>query len=184
MKRSIVLCALLAISTLQANALTEVNGYLNLQSQPNIAQIIKVFQDALPSNINDSIMYTVVPRGLIISITDDQFFSNGSTTLTENGKIILFYISNGLNKLKNNCAIESHTDAHFSENSIYKEDWEISIKRATRIANFLTLNCKIEKRRLFPIGFGDIMPFKENVFKQNFQDNRIDFVIFDYVYKR
>ncbi len=171
------------MSVQNVQALSEVNVYINVTSQPDINHILKIFQQTLPVS-NNSIAYTIVPRGLIISIAEDKFFYGDSIKLTEEGQELLYKISKGLNNLKNNCAIESHTDEQFPEKSIYKDDWEISINRATVIANFLTRYCNIEKKRLFPIGFGNSMPFRETVSPRDFTDSRIDFVIFDYAYKR
>ena len=48
----------------------------------------------------------------------------------------------------------------------------------------MTNNLSVDSSRLFPIGFGEIMPFKGNVSPKNFTNNRVDFVIFDYTATR
>ena len=85
-----------------------------------------------------------------------------------------------MQKYKNNCVVESHTDENISANNLYSEDWEISIARANAIADYLVKVGQIPSDRIFPLGFGEMMPFKENVSKKGFRDRRIDFVIFDY----
>ena len=57
--------------------------------------------------------------------------------------------------------------------------------RANNIADYLIYCGKIPTERVFPLGFGELMPFKENVSnKITGFDKRIDFVIFDYEYER
>ncbi|MBR6098812.1 OmpA family protein [bacterium] len=132
----------------------------------------------------DTITYTVVPRGIILSVAQEELFTGNSDKLSDNGKIILQYIANMLNNFNNNCTIEAHTEELLKQGFIYKEDWEISIVRANAIFHYLVDTLNVDSGRIFPIGFGKIMPFKGNVSPVDFADNRIDFVIFDYTVSR
>ena len=132
----------------------------------------------------NTITYTSVPRGIILSVAQEELFDGNSDTISPNGQIILQYIATLLNTFENNCTIEAHTEERLSKTGIYKEDWEISIVRANVIAHYLVEIHDIPSERVFPIGFGKIMPFKDNVSQEDFQDNRIDFVIFDYTVSR
>jgi chemotaxis protein MotB len=120
----------------------------------------------------------------MLSVAHEELFDGNSDTISPNGQIILQYIATLLNTFENNCTIEAHTEERLSKTGIYKEDWEISIVRANVIAHYLVEIHDIPSERVFPIGFGKIMPFKDNVSQEDFQDNRIDFVIFDYTVSR
>lgn len=132
----------------------------------------------------DTITYTKVPRGIILSIAQSELFDGSSAYLSDNGKILLKYVARLLDTFNNNCTIEAHTEEILENGRIYKEDWEISIVRANVVANYMVYNLGISADRIFPIGFGKIMPFKDNVSEEDFYDNRIDFVIFDYTVSR
>ena len=144
--------------------------------------IIKEITQNLPQK--DTIMYTDVPRGIILSISQEELFCNNSDEISIEGKLLLSCIAKLLKTFNNDCTIEAHSDELLSGDKIYRDDWEISIVRATKIAKYLSTNFGIENNRLFPIGFGKIMPFRENVAPINFSNNRIDFVIFDYTVSR
>lgn len=159
-----------------ANALE--NLYLSANFDSQINQIQNSFTEVLPKK--NTIAYTKVPRGLILSIAEEEFFSPDKYLIKASGKEILNRIIYVLQKYDNDCVIESHTDEVLPKESIYSYDWELSIARANTIADYLVKVGKISSGRVFPLGFGEFMPFKENVSRKGFSDKRVDFVIFDY----
>lgn len=164
-------------------AVQEAEVFRNINFEARSEYVEKEFRENLPE-LNGSIGYNRVPRGLVVSIESKVFFNDFSTVLTCKGKQILVTIAYVLNKFENNCTIESHSDGVFPKNSIYSEDWELSIKRANVISEYLELCGKVKRERLYPVGFGSAMPFRETVSKSGFSDDRIDFVIFDYFTRR
>lgn len=138
------------------------------------------------TNIPDrkTITFTTVPRGIILSIAQSELFEGNSDKISECGKILLIKIANLLKTFDNKCTIEAHTEEILDFQGLYEEDWEISIVRANAIAVYMVKVLGIDSERIFPIGFGKIMPFYENVAPAKFPDNRIDFVIFDYTVHR
>ena len=156
------------------------SGYLNMDARkPEIVEeIVKI----IPKK--DTITFTVVPRGIILSVAQTELFDGNSDKISNCGKVLLAKIANLLRMFDNKCTIEAHTEEYIKNNKIYKEDWEISIVRANAIAAYMVHELSVESERIFPVGFGKIMPFRENVAPINFPDNRIDFVIFDYAVHR
>lgn len=144
--------------------------------------IIKEIVTIIPNRKNITI--TTVPRGIILSIAQSELFDENSDRISHCGKILLAKIADLLNNFGNKCTIEAHTEERLDKNGIYEEDWEISIVRANAVAEYMVKILGIESERIFPLGFGKIMPFFENVAPKDFADNRIDFVIFDYTVRR
>ena len=128
----------------------------------NVNQIEKQFQLAL--NNVENIVYTKVPRGLIISIDERYFFDCNEVLIKESSLPILNNISETLKKLPNFCVVENHTEAKSNV-----ENWELSVKYGN-----------LQSQRIFPLGFGEIMPFYKDVPNHNNMNNRIDFVIIEY----
>ena len=157
--------------------------YVHSIFNPDIIQLENSFRAALGNN-KTVVAYTKVPRGLIVSIEESMLFNKGSVQIRQDGYKILDCFVAVLSQFDNRCVVESHTEENFSENSEYKEDWEISIRRANAISDYLVNKGKLAQERIFPLGFGEFMPYKETVSKIGFFDNRIDFVIIDYDYKR
>lgn len=139
----------------------------------NVNQIEKQFQLAL--NNVENIVYTKVPRGLIISIDERYFFDCNEVLIKESSLSILNNISETLKKLPNFCVVENHTEAKSNV-----ENWELSVQRASNIAEYLVKYGNLQSQRIFPLGFGEIMPFYKDVPNHNNMNNRIDFVIIEY----
>ena len=145
--------------------------------------IKKRFEEVLPAGT--PVIYTIVPRGLIVSIREDTFFSGESVYIKSTAAGVLNGIAKVLKDIDNNCTVESHTEGHTSNDEGFNSNWEISMVRANSIADYLIYCGQIPVERIFPVGFGDFMPFKDTVSKTNSGfDKRVDFVIFDYEYER
>ena len=162
-------------------------------SNPEVSQSLtlgrmeNVFKEKLPKD--NIIVYTKVPRGLIISFEDKTFFNCGEARIKESSLNTLNILVDLLNKFPNYCIVEAHTNEKLPECSEYKKTWEISIARASNIAEYMVMCQNLSLDRIFPFGFGNMMPFAKNVTHINKQidekmNNRIDFVIIEYDTKR
>ena len=145
--------------------------------------IIKEINLNIPSK--STIRLTQVPRGIILSVAQKELFEDNSIAISSKGKVLLAEIAKLLNSFDNACTIEAHTEEFYVKGGTANSyDWEYSVIRANNIANYLVKKYGVKSSRLFPIGFGYIMPFKDNVSDEIFYNNRIDFVIFDYTASR
>ena len=163
---------------------TDLNTIFVSTAVNNKAVMIKsMLEESLPPDT--PVIYTIVPRGLVVSIEEGVFFQGGSINIKKSAVPALDAIISVLNAIGNNCTIESHTEGHDSQKGDFHSNWEISMARANSITDYIVYCGKISPDRLFSLGFGDMMPFKDNVSttKKGF-DRRIDFVIFDYEEKR
>jgi len=151
--------------------------------QPNVDRLEAAFKTFMP--LKNGVIYTKVPRGLIVSIDEDIFFSEGDARIKESSLYVLDTIILLLQKLSNYCVIENHTEDNYSDCGLYKENWELSIARSVNLADYMIVYGKIPAEKLFSLGYGEYMPFKDNV-SANVKgpDNRVDFVILEYEAKR
>ena len=155
---------------------------VSVSYQPNVEKLEQIFKTALP--VKDGVVYTKVPRGLIVSIDENYFFNDGEVKIKESSLCILDTIILLLHKLPNYCIVENHTEDSNLLNSKYEKTWEISITRADNIVQYMSDCGKLPANQLFALGFGEYMPFKDNVAPGNGMNNRIDFVIIEYEAKR
>ena len=183
MKRTFAIFFIFINLFCSAWAVQEAEVFQNVNFEARSEYVEKEFRENL-SELGNSVVYNRVPRGLVVSIDSKVFFNDFSSVLTCRGRQILGLVAYVLNKFENNCTIESHSDGIFPTNSIHREDWELSIKRANVISEYLELCGRVKRERLYPVGFGSTMPFRETVSREGFSDNRIDFVIFDYFIRR
>ncbi len=152
---------------------------ISLSYQPNVDRLEQIFKAYLPLNKND-ITFTKVPRGLIVSINEEYFFNSAEVRIKESSLCVLDTIIMLLQKLPNYCVVENHTE----ENSFYDKNWELSIARSANIVEYMITCGKLPASQLFSLGYGQYMPFRDNVAPKNGMNNRIDFVILEYEARR
>lgn len=142
------------------------------------AEIEQMFRSNL--NLGDSVIYTKVPRGLVVSIDSTVFFNLGQDELLEQSKSVLYQIALILKTLNNQCIVEGNTDVDSWEVSNYQYNWELSTVRAGKIVDYLIKVEKVNPYRINAIGFGEMMPFYDSVSYRQNMNKRIDFVIINY----
>lgn len=167
---SIFLVILLSLS-MQVNA-TEHKLATTIYSQQT-NDIETIFKNSLFPF--ESIIYSITPQGLIISIDSNLFFSESQIELLNTGKIFLNKIANALNQIPNNLVIEVNSDKANCSNKM--QNWELTTIQAGQIAKYLIIQEKISPNRVQAIGFGEISP---NLPKEITFPNRIDFIILNY----
>lgn len=150
--------------------------------QPNVEKLETMFKAVLPEV--KGVVYTKVPRGLIISIDERYFFNDGEARIKESSLCILDRIIYQLREIPNYCVVEDHTEKNNFENSDYNEDWELSASRSANIVEYMMKYGKVSAKQLFALGYGEFMPFRDNVAPIEGINNRIDFVILEYEAKR
>ena len=181
MKNRILIILLILAAIFCSGSSDEVKS-LFISYQPNVDRLETIFKTYLTPR--KEIMITKVPRGLIISIDESCFFNEGEARIKESSLVILDTISAVLKRLTNYCIIEDHTEDNDLTNSYYSENWELSIARAGNIVQYMMTYGKIPADKLFALGYGEYMPFRDNVAPKNGMDSRIDFVILEYEAKR
>lgn len=170
---------LLVIVLIFCTGFSEPVADISVSYQPNTDRLETLFKASLP--IKSGIMYTKVPRGLIVSINEKYFFNEGETKIKESSLCLLDIIAELLVKLSNYCVVEDHTEEFLNG----EDNWELSLLRASNIVDYLITYEKIPASQLFSLGYGQSMPFRDNVSsKKNGLDSRIDFVILQYDVKR
>jgi len=155
------------------------NIYVSTSYRPALDTLEELFKENL--DIKKGIIYTKVPRGLVISIHEDYFFNNGDARIKESSLSTLAIIARVLNSIPNRCVIEDHTEGNDLTCTKFTYEYELSIARAANIVNYM-LKCEnLPWIKAFGIGYGEFMPFRDNVSSKGpMMDKRVDFVIIEY----
>jgi len=153
----------------------QISGKLVENQYSKTADIENLFKSNL--NLNGAIVYSIVPRGLVMSISSCVFFENGDDEIKENSKQLLDKIGELLKYLDKPCVIEGNSNTAEINSLYYKSNWELSIVRAEKIAHYLIKEKQIDPQKIRAAGFGEMLPPTRNV---NFTPQRIDFVILNY----
>jgi chemotaxis protein MotB len=98
-----------------------------------------------------------------VSLTDKLLFSSGSIIIDEKGKLALQELAKVLKTQPEiNISVEGHTDNQRVVNlGQIKDNWDLSVLRATSVVRFLTEIEKIENNRITATGKGEYQPIEE-----------------------
>lgn len=95
-----------------------------------------------------------------VSLTDKLLFPSGSIVIDEKGKQALKSLAAVLNKDADiNIAVEGHTDDKKVKNlGQIKDNWDLSVLRATSVTRYLTEVEMVDPHRLTATGKGEFQP--------------------------
>ena len=111
--------------------------------------------DELPVEIKNGKVY--------VSMSDKLLFKSGSSAVEDKGKNALKLLSEVLDKNPDiDILVEGHTDNVPIKTNIYKDNWDLSVARATSIVRILTDDYKIAPTRITASGRGEYFPKAEN----------------------
>tara|TARA_B100001750_G_scaffold159210_1_gene128289 strand:- start:302 stop:1291 length:990 start_codon:yes stop_codon:yes gene_type:complete len=111
---------------------------------------------------------------IYILLEQDLLFQSGSWSVDTSGKLILQDLINVLaNHHDMNIIIEGHTDNKpYQGSGNVKDNWDLSVMRATAIVKILTSNNKIASSRLTAAGRGEFNPISDNNTDESRSKNR------------
>ena len=98
-----------------------------------------------------------------VSLTDKLLFSSGSIIIDEKGEQALKELAKVLKTQPEiNISVEGHTDNQRVVNlGQIKDNWDLSVLRATSVVRFLTEIEKIESNRITATGKGEFQPIED-----------------------
>jgi chemotaxis protein MotB len=96
-------------------------------------------------------------------MSDKLLFKSGSATVEAKGKDALKVLADVLDKNQDiDILIEGHTDNVPIKTSVYKDNWDLSVARATSIIRILSTEYSIAPTRLTASGRGEFFPKDNN----------------------
>ena len=115
-----------------------------------------------------------------VSLTDKLLFPSGSIVIDEKGKLALTELAKVLKTQPEiNVSVEGHTDNQRVANlGQIKDNWDLSVLRATSVVRFLTEEQKIEFNRVTATGKGQYQPIAlGNTADNRSRNRRIEIVL-------
>ncbi len=98
-----------------------------------------------------------------VSMTDKLLFKSGSAAVEDKGKQAIKKLAEVLNKNSDiDIAIEGHTDNVPIKTNLYKDNWDLSVARATNIVRMLNEEYAVNPKRLTASGKGEYFPVATN----------------------
>jgi chemotaxis protein MotB len=95
-----------------------------------------------------------------VSLSNRLLFASGSTQIETGGKQALKQLASALNRQPDiNIIVEGHTDdAKVTNLGAVKDNWDLSVMRATEVIRFLNQDGKVDARRITASGRGEYAP--------------------------
>ena len=112
----------------------------------------------------DGLTITQKNGKVYISLEEQLLFASGSWQVDTRGREALSKLSKALeNQQDINVLIEGHTDSiPFGGRGQIKDNWDLSVVRATAIVRILTSSSSIDPERLTAAGKGEFVPIQSN----------------------
>lgn len=132
-----------------------------------------ILRDALLGFNDDELSLEVKNGKVYVSMTDKLLFKSGSAAVEEKGKEAIEVLGNVLAKNQDiDVLIEGHTDNVPIKTASYKDNWDLSVARATSIVRLLADKHDLDEKRLTAAGRGEFQPRASNDTKEGRAQNR------------
>jgi chemotaxis protein MotB len=137
-------------------------------------------QEALLGFQNSGLSVDIRDGKVYVSLADKLLFPSGSIVIDVRGKMALEQLAGVLNKEPDiNIAVEGHTDDKKVINlGQIKDNWDLSVMRATSVCRYLTEVEKIDPHRLTATGKSEYQPNDPaNTTEARAKNRRIEIVL-------
>ena len=115
-------------------------------------------------NLDDEDITVQVDKGVVyVSISDKMLFSSGSYNVTPRAREVLGKVAKVVNNKPDfEFMVEGHTDNVPIKNTCIKNNWDLSVLRATAVVNILQNDFGVSPSRMTAAGRGEYVPVTSN----------------------
>lgn len=116
--------------------------------------------DALLGFTNSGLSINIINGRVYVSLSNQLLFSTGRTDIDKRGKEALKELASVLNQQTDiSILVEGHTDNQAVRNlGSIKDNWDLSVLRATEVIRFLTNDGKMDPKRITASGRSEYVP--------------------------
>lgn len=148
--------------------------YVKLNKQDSISrELSNTIKNALLGFNSDELTVELKNNKIYVSMTDKLLFKSGSAKVETKGKTALKKLAEIINKNPDiEILIEGHTDNVPIKNDMYKDNWDLSVARATSIVRILHDEYSVTPSKLTAAGKGEYFPKVSNETPEGKAKNR------------
>ncbi|MBT8296246.1 MAG: OmpA family protein [Gramella sp.] len=145
-----------------------------LEDSINLAVSYNLKQNITEGADEDDIDISVDETVVMINVSDKLLFGSGSYRVTKEAQPLLKKLAEVINsEPAMEVMIEGHTDDRtMVKDSYLKDNWDLSVRRATSIVRLLQDKYDVEPSKLIAAGRSSYQPLVENTNKENMAKNR------------
>ena len=145
-----------------------------VDKQDSITLALVVSLKSSLGNLNDTDVVVNVEKSVVfISLSDKMLFKSGSTEISDRAKSVLSKVATVVNdKPQMEVLVEGHTDDVPIKRDCIKDNWDLSVLRATAITRVLTKDLGVDPGRVTAGGRSQFVPLAPNDTAENKSKNR------------
>lgn len=146
----------------QSKYIKDLNQMSQRKDSINLALVTNLKRSL--GNVNDQDVEVEVRGGVVyVSISDKMLFKSGSSEINASANNVLAKIAKIIKDHNDlNVMVEGHTDDVPISTDCVRDNWDLSVKRATAVVRHLEGVHKIEPERLTAAGRGEYAPKSDN----------------------
>lgn len=138
-----------------------------------VQKLLNSVKDALLGFSSEELTVREKDGKVYVAMSDKLLFQSGSATLDKRGEEALGKLAQVLNKQTDiDVFIEGHTDNKPINTAIFKDNWDLSVLRATSVVRILTKKYDVNPLQIQPSGRGEFMPVDDNETVEGRSKNR------------
>lgn len=135
--------------------------------------LLNTIKDALVKYDSSQLSVEIKNGKVYVAMSDKLLFQSGSTKVDKTGKEALKQLADVLSKQTSiDILIEGHTDNVPIKSAIFKDNWDLSVSRATEVVRILTDEFNLDRTKLIPSGRGEYLPKADNTTDEGRAKNR------------
>ena len=142
--------------------INELQDMINAQTE-RVQNLLNSVKDALLGFSSDELTVREKDGKVYVAMSDKLLFESGSARVDKRGKEALAKLAEVLNKQSDiDVYIEGHTDSKPINTAQFKDNWDLSVIRATSVVRILTKDYDVKPLQIQPCGRGEFMPVADN----------------------
>lgn len=154
------------------NVIHELQNMIDAQKQ-KVTELLASVQDALMGFDHDELKVTQHDGKVYVAMSDKLLFESGSAKVDKRGKEALAKLAEVLNKQNDiDVFIEGHTDDKPINTVQFKDNWDLSVIRATSVVRILTQEYQVKPLQIQPTGRSEYLPVADNATAEGRSLNR------------
>ena len=152
--------------------INELQQMINAQNE-KVRKLLSSVKDALLGFSSDELTVREKDGKVYVAMSDKLLIQSGSARLDKRGEEALGKLAEVLNKQTDiDVFIEGHTDNKPINTVQFKDNWDLSVIRATSVVRILIKNYNVNPLQIQPSGRGEYMPVDDNETAEGRSKNR------------
>lgn len=156
----------------QTKYVNNINNQIRSKDSLNLALVMNLKRSL--ADINDQDVQVEVKKGVVyVSISDKLLFNSGKFDVNPQAEAVLEKVAKVVNDHNElDILVEGHTDAVPFVSGVLRDNWDLSVLRATAVSRVLQTKFGVAPTRLTAGGRGEYSPKDDNATPEGRKSNR------------